>query len=180
MLSHQGASFPILSWIQKLGEIHAAAPRLDWCLYLTLHGEVPWTPIACDAVRRFLRENFLRAQHFADTARILLGVDLFQAIVANSGINFSALQREQQQKVLMAFVPKKIADLVRPQMWRLDTKVNLRYGRSGHAPMVTWIIEFNYDARAPGTPDTVYLDSVNSILAASGRIDSDGNIINDI
>lgn len=84
-----------------------------------------------------------------------------------------------QQKVLMAFVPKKIADLVRPQMWRLDTKVNLRYGQLGHAPMVTWIINFNFDNRAAGRPDAVYLDSVNGILATAGHIDGQGTVVPD-
>jgi hypothetical protein len=135
ILAHDEASFPILAWIQKLGEMHAVAPRVDWCLYLTLHGEVHWTPDACHAVRQFLCENFTRAQQFATAARSLLGEVLFDEIAGDNEIDFSTLSRELQQKVLMAFVPKKIADLVRPQMWRLDTKVNLRYGQPGHAPM---------------------------------------------
>src|SRR5690606_6308418 len=68
LLIHRDGSFSILTWIRKLGEIHAVAPRLDWCLYLTLHGEVRWTPQASQGVQQFLRENFMRAQPFAEAA----------------------------------------------------------------------------------------------------------------
>ena len=167
ILAAQVNSFPILKWIQKLGEIHAAAPRVDWGLHLTLHGEVQWNSEVCSSVRQFLRENFVRVQQFSDLARALLGDALFDDIYSNRYVDFSMLERELQQKMLMTFVPKKIADLVRPQMWRLDTKVNLRYGRTGHAPMVTWVIDFISDARAAGTPDAVYIDSVNGILISA-------------
>jgi hypothetical protein len=179
ILTYDGASFPILAWIQKLGEMHAAAPRIDWCLYLTLHGEVRWTSEACHAVRQFLSENFARALQFASSARSLLGNDLFDKIAGDGELHFPDLNRELQQKILMTFVPKKIADLVRSQMWRLETRANLRYGQSGHAPMVTWIIDFTFDSRAAGRPDAVYLDSVNGILAAAGQIDSQGRVVPD-
>jgi hypothetical protein len=179
ILNCRDAAFPILVWIQKLGEMHAVAPRVDWCLYLTLHGEVRWTPEACDIVRGFLRENFARAGRFAEAARSLLGNELFDAIAEAGEVDFAALGREEQQKVLMAFVPKKIADLVRNQRWRLETKVNLRYGGPGHAPMVTWIIDFASDMTAAGRPDTVYLDSVNRVLNAAGRINAKGKIVSD-
>jgi hypothetical protein len=130
----------------------------------------------CDAVQQFLRENFGRAQKFAAQARALLGNRLFNEIAGRNKIDFSRLTRELQQKVLMAFVPKKIAHLVRPQMWRLNTQVNLRYGQPEHAPMVTWIIDFTFDRRAAGRPDAVYLDSVNGILAAAGKINSEGRV----
>jgi hypothetical protein len=98
ILDHDESSFPILAWIQKLGEMHAATPRVDWCLYLTLHGEVRWTPDACDAVRQFLRENFARAQQFAAAARSLLGDDLFNEIAADGEVDFSGLSRECSKK----------------------------------------------------------------------------------
>ena len=176
VLTATESSFPILTWIQKLGEIHAAAPRIDWCLYLTLHGEVRWTSEVSNSIRQFLRENFVRAQKFSDLARLVLGEKLFNDVYSNNQVDFSGLERELQQKILMTFVPKKIADLVRPQMWRLDTKVNLRYGRPGRAPMVTWIIDFISDARAAATPDAVYIDSVNGILTSAGSIDDKGKI----
>jgi hypothetical protein len=174
------AAFPILIWIQKLGEMHAAYPRLDWCLYLTLHGEVHWTKQLSETVRIYLQENFGRAELFSRYARTLLGAELHEQIFSGAGeLDVAALPREQQQKILMAFVPKKIADLVRTQHWRLETESNLRYGQPGHAPMVTWIIHFKHDLRAAGIPDAVYVESLNGVLAVAGRIELDGSVIQD-
>jgi hypothetical protein len=172
-------TFPILVWIQKLGEIHASAPRLEWCLYLTLHGEVHWSQSVNAFVRHFLRENFSRAQGFAALAQKILGEALFNEINGGNVIDFSIIKRELQQKLLMAFVPKKIADLVRAQMWRLETRANLRYGQVGHAPMVTWIMDFKHDPRAAGTPDAVYLESLDQVLNAAGQINDKGVVVPD-
>lgn len=179
-VSQSGNSFPILIWIQKLGEMHALAPRLDWCLYLTLHGEIRWVPAIGVAVRDFLRENFLRSAKFSESARDVLGGELHELIRNGGGVDFSNLNRPLQQKILMLFVPKKIADLVRGQMWKVSTHTNLRYGQLGQAPMVTWIIDFKYDPRAIGTPDAVYLESVGEILDSAGEVLADGSLVRDL
>lgn len=184
ILAHQftegSLTFPILNWIQKLGELHAAAPRVDWCLYLTLHGEVRWNTEASTLVRNFLRENFGRANTFAEHARIVLGDNLYNAIANGQAIEMSELTREEQQKMLMAFVPKKIADMVRTQHWRIETDYNIRYGQPHHAPMVSWIMHFRHDNRAAGTPDMVYVESVNRVLASAAQIDAQGVVALDI
>jgi hypothetical protein len=172
-------SFPIFRWIQKLGEIHSVAPRLDWCLYLTLHGEIKWDQNISSIVRQFLSENFNRAGDFSLRSRNILGDEVFSRISEGEEIDFSRLDRELQQKLLMLFVPKKIADIVRAQMWRLETEVNLRYGQPGHAPMVTWVIHFKHDPRAAATPDAVYLQGVNRVLEFAGQIDAKGEVIFD-
>lgn len=172
-------SFPILRWIQKLGEIHSLTPRLDWCLYLTLHGEIKWEQHTSAIIRQFLSENFNRATEYSNRARQILGERIFAMISAGQEIDFSTLERELQQKILMLFVPKKIADLVRTQLWRLETEVNLRYGQPQHAPMVTWIIHFKHDPRAAATPDAVYIESVNGVLQSAGQINSRGYIVPD-
>lgn len=79
----------------------------------------------------------------------------------------------------MAFVPKKIADLVRTQHWRIETECNLCYGQPGNAPMVTWILHFRHDPRAAGIPDAVYIETVNRVLASAGRIEPDGGVVSD-
>ena len=84
-------SFPVLIWIQKLGELHAANPRLDWCLYLTLHGEVHWTQHVSETVRSFLRENFERAEMFCRHARAVLGAKLHAQISSSEA--FLTLRR---------------------------------------------------------------------------------------
>ncbi len=76
----------------------------------------------------------------------------------------------------MAFVPKRIADLVRTQGWRVETVHNIAYGGSGHASMVTWVLRFHWDLRVTSTPDAVYRDSVRSVLSAPGLIAENGTL----
>lgn len=180
LIQENEQTFPILRWVQKLGEMHSARPKLNWCLYLTLHGEIRWSHATSDVVKQFLCENFNRAEEFSARARIILGDELFDLIAENDVVDFSALERELQQKILMLFVPKKIADIVRPQLWRIETEVNLRYGQPGHAPMVTWIIHFRHDPRGAATPDAVYVESVNRVLEFAGRINAAGEVISDV
>jgi hypothetical protein len=179
--------FPVLRLIHKLSQIHAElTPRIEWCLCLTLNGKLvnrgtdgtlSWSQAIGNVIREFLIENFQRSVEFTTSCRTLLGDDLFGRIYNNTLFDLSVLSEEEQQKLLMIFVPKKIAQLVHPQNWHVRTTWNLRYGgRGSHAPMVTWILSFIWDPRAASTPDAVYRDSLNAILASAGRIDDDGRI----
>jgi hypothetical protein len=128
----------------------------------------------------FLRENFQREQRFADACRRLFGDSLFREIDSDRLVNFSSLERKEQQQLLMAFVPKLINSVIQPQGWRIGTETNLRYGTAPHAPMVTWIVRFTWDPMARATPDQVYRDSLATILAGAGVIRQDGAIASDL
>lgn len=170
-------TFPILVWIEKLGDMHRHRPRKDWCLYLTLHGEIHWEPDTCSMVQDFLAENFLSSETFANASEALLGEMLYERISADARLNFCTLSREAQQKVLMIFVPKKILQMMQNQGWKISTAVNLRYGRGSHAPMVSWIIHFQHDHRATTTPRAVYVEDLDAILTGAGRINSHGEVV---
>jgi hypothetical protein len=172
-------SFPILAWIQKLGEMHARRPRVEWCLCLTLHGELNWDADTSGIVQQFLQENFKHSAEFAERSRAVLGDELYDSIVAANPCDFASLEREQQQRLLLVFVPKKIAQLLSGQAWRMVVPANLRYGQPEHAPMVTWIMEFRHVPSAAGTPQANYLRNINGALAAAGSIDPAGEIIVD-
>lgn len=168
--------FPVLLWIQKLSQLHAEQ-RVEWSLCLTLHGEINWLPEVCVAVQRFLCENFARESAFRTACETHFGPDLFDAVNSDIPCSFSGRSLIEQQHVLMAFVPKKIAQLVCPQGWLVQTRYNLRYGGTeGRAPMVTWIIEFAWEIRIASTPDAVYRESLASVLSGVGRIAEDGSL----
>lgn len=184
----QGAvDFPVLTWIRKISQLHATRkPGSEWCLCLTLNGTlsskqrngtIVWSHTVSDVMQKFLKENFQLSVEFSNSCLSLFGEKLYGRICGKDLLDLGALNQEEQQKLLMVFVPKKISQLVRDQNWRIKTTWNLRYGgRRGHAPMVTWVLSFIWDPRATSTPDAVYKDSLNGILASVGRIEDDGRI----
>lgn len=171
--------FPALTLVQKLSQLHAATPRKrEWFLCLTLVGKIPWTSKVQNNAQLFLKENFAREPHFAEACRSLLGKSVFDVVTGETPRSFSGLTANDQQRILMGFVPKKIAHLVSHQGWRVKTSTNLRYGgRRSRAPMVTWIFEFTWDVRASITPDVVYRESLRDALVDAGEILMNGSIV---
>lgn len=171
--------FPLINWVSKFAQLHAVAPRRDWSLCLTLHGEIAWSQQASEFCQQFLTENFGREARFADGCRRLLGDELTQRITQQEPIDFGVLKRHSQQQVLMAVVPKLITQAVISQGWRIKTERNLRYGQPPHAAMVTWVVRFTWDNAARRTPDRVYRESIAGILESAAVILDDGNIAAD-
>lgn len=169
-------SFPSLALIRKVATIHAAEPCVEWTLCLTLHGEVAWTQEQDTLACRFLAENFARDEQFAADARAALGNDLYEAIATTpASAKVRSRSRAEQQRVLCALVPKRIAYEAHALGWKVTTTENLRYGGSGQrAPMATWIMRFEWDPRASAEPDTVYREALALTLRKRGRIDSHG------
>ena len=169
--------FPVLGWVNKLAQLHAASPRIDWILYLTLHGEVPWSAEESLGIQRFLVENFDLEPAYDEAARAHLGADLYELIRSDEGINWTQRARVDHQAVLMTLVPKKIAHLVHQQGWFVRTLRNIRYGGSRrHAPMCTWMFEFRSDPRAATTPTTVYRESLANAFDGLAAIAEDGTV----
>lgn len=169
-------TFPVLEWIRKFAVLHAQPPRFDWSLCLTLHGEISWEDPVAQAMQAFLAENFGESSAFADGCRDLFGETMYGRIEAKE-LDFATLNRPQQQKLLMALVPKRISHLTARGGWLVRTTRNLRYGGHGkYAPMVTWIMEFISDERASAQPLETYRESLDSVLASAGAILADGNI----
>ena len=168
--------FPPLQWIRKLCILHAEI-RLEWCLLLTLHGEVLWEAAETKAVAEFLSENFSREPSFAAASMTMLGSELHGRIVSGTIPAAKRLESVEQQKLLMAYVPKRIAHIAHEYGWRTETIHNLRYGGAEHrAPMVTWVIDFRWDARVSSKPEAIYRDSLKLVLAGVGYIAEDGTL----
>lgn len=74
-------------------------------------------------------------------------------------------------------VPKLIARVVHNEGWRVQTEKNLQYGGGEHAPMVTWIVRFNWDEDATATPDALYRSALRNIFSGVGVVTDDGSVV---
>jgi hypothetical protein len=170
--------FPILRHVQKLAQLHADDPRVEWTLCLTLNGEVHWDLPAREAVCRFLAENCAREPAFADAMRTLLGDEASDAILDDRPDDLPLDELVMQQLLLMVCVPKRILSDVHGQGWALRCRHNIRYGGvEQRAPMVSWIIDFVEDPRGSTEPDALYRECLRSVLDNTSRIDSHGELL---
>lgn len=171
-------TFPILAWVKKLCALHSLEPRKDWCLCLTLNGAIKWPIEASKATQEFLAENFDRVPDFGEACYGFLGDDLYKQMSTDTTVDYSTLPKELQQKVLMALVPKKIAHSVHEEGWHVQTRHNLYYGGTdNHAPMVSWILCFGWDAHVAHRPNYIYGKSLASVFSSAGFLGPDGQII---
>jgi hypothetical protein len=169
--------FPVLRHVQKLAQLHADSPRVNWTLCLTLHGEVHWDSDAREAVCRFLAENCTREPAFADAMFALLGEETSNAIISLCPDDLPLEDVEMQQTLLMVCVPKRILSDVHTQGWALTCRHNVRYGGADmKAPMVSWIIDFVEDPRGSSEPDALYRECLRSVLDNTARIDAAGDL----
>jgi hypothetical protein len=167
----------LFKWVKKLCVLHDS-PRIEWSLLLTLHGEAVWDALDTNHVVDFLRENFAEEPSFAAMARLLLGGLVYDQIAGSSLPPARDLPAAMQQKVLMLYVPKRIAQLGLEAGWRVETVHNLRYGGIGsRAPMVTWIFDFKADPRVAAMPQQIYRQNLRAILKAAGEISSDCTLV---
>lgn len=172
--------FPVFNWIQKISLLHAQKkPQINWCLCLTLNAAINQPEIIGEFIQKFLKENYHSAPDFEVSCRNLLGDKVQNTIISDEPLDLGVFTSEENQKILMILVPKKISSIVHNQNWHVKTLWNLCYGgNEGHAPMVSWIISFEWDERAAATPQAVYIESLTEILASAGRIEDDGKISN--
>jgi hypothetical protein len=169
--------FPVLRHVQKLAQLHADDPRVEWTLCLTLHGEVHWDAPAREAVCRFLAENCAREPAFAEAMRALLGDEASEAILDGRPDDLPLDDVVMQQLLLMVCVPKRILSDVHAQGWALHCRHNIRYGGTAQrAPMVSWVIDFVEDPRGSTEPDALYRECLRSVLDNTSRIDGDGEL----
>ncbi len=170
-------SFPVMNQIKKLSVLHATNPRVNWCLCLTLHGEIRWSEPVWQSMQVFLSENFRNDQDFSDTAREFLGGELHGQVIAERIDQQANLNVQSQQRLLMLFVPKKIAHLVNADGWTVRTEQNVRYGGNADcAPMVSWVLKFESYGQAGRGPQHAYTESLRSILSAPSYIDEVGQV----
>lgn len=170
--------FPQVRWISKLAELHAAPPRVDWCLLLTLHAQIEWPATVEARIKALLAENFQGSQEFAVAAERLLGGSTYSALAEKSTeLILSELSKREQQLVLMTLIPKKLAQALRGTGWRLVTRRNLRYGGiRNRAPMISFIFDFVWDEQSSDEPERIYKESIFTSIDGAEEISSEGEI----
>jgi hypothetical protein len=148
LVTPDGVSFPLLDVVTKFITLHGKikqAPLIDkWTLLLTVHAEIKcWDENVFHQIFTFLKENFDRETKFSNDCLGFLGASLHGKIIncQTTGISLSQIE---QQKLLMVFVPKKIAASIHGQGWCVKTDKNMRYGGDTTAPMTTWVIDFEF------------------------------------
>ncbi len=184
-----GVDITFLNWIKKLSLLRESLrPSDDWCLFLTLNAvlidnknidERKWQFPVNDVVNPFLYDNFIFNSEFAQKCTDVFGDEICTAIRTAQPLPMS-LTVEEQQKLLMVYIPKKIASSIRGQRWSLETTYNVRYGgNDNHAPMVSWIFRFRSYRDANLHENRVYNESLMSIFPSMVRIKDDGEIVSE-
>jgi hypothetical protein len=168
--------FPTLQLITKIAELHIEGTGRSWALLLTLHGEITWDHAVSVWVQEFIDENCGREPLFAAGFVRLLGATTSNRLRSGRIKDLTTLSISDQQRVLMAFVPKQLAQLVQNQGWQMTTEWNLRYGGARHAPIVTWIISFLPRISPPMTPEASYRHNLRTIWKKAGEIATNGSI----
>ena len=167
--------FPVFRWIKKLGEIHALPPHRDWCLLLTLHGEIS----QLDDVGKIICESFVDNVQNIETFRAcmdqFLGVDLADQIVGAR--NLDNVTSVDQQKALLLFVSKRLISGLQEQGWRVRLYRALRYGGEDRAPMASWIFDLCWDEEVRVSPLRTYGESVCEIFQGVRQIDENGTVV---
>lgn len=167
------AVFRDLDVMRKLATIHSTPTPLNWKLFVTFNAAWSWGPEVELALVEFLRENFEIDADFAHRCREFLGEEVFESIKLNT-LQADSIDDVGRQRILMVFVPKKIAELVHTEGWLVRTTLNWHYGGYGNvAPMVTWMFAFEWDGRASGS---IYRDSRAAILEHTGSVTSTGTV----
>lgn len=174
---HGRIVFPVIAWISKLCQLHGKRPRLDWTLFLTLHGELVLSPPANRFAHQFLLENIDREADFAEGCRRLWGNELWETVTGGGSLEYGSLGLSAQQRLSMSIVPKLIAHHVHLDGWMVETERNLGYGGNGRARMATWIIHFTWDEDAASTPDRTYREAMKRIFVGFGYVSNDGELV---
>ena len=177
---HQGQLFfPALAMVAKVARLHAEEPCVDWSLCLTLNGGLTWEADVDHSVCQLLAGNFEEEPEYSDRARLVLGEEIHDAIREDPrAADLAGRNRDEQQRVVMALVPKCIARDAHRIGWHVDTVENLRYGGTDDtAPMVTWILRFTWDERASTQPMVVYREALRLALRRQGYIDGQGRVL---
>jgi len=166
-------SFPIVDYLHKLSTIHTAQNKLEWCLLLTLHGELLWNEQTWQFMTNYLLENLNAVPAFRTAAVSVFGADTVALVDAGDSTAL-ANAKDKHQRLLLGLLPKLIADKVRDQRWAIHVDWCFAYGGGGKsAPMGTWAIEFRH-SDAQVTPTVMYTQNIGRILANAGLIDGTG------
>ena len=168
---------PQIEAVRKIAALQRAEHGSEpWGLFLTLQGEIRWSPDCQAQILAYLKENAEESEGFRTAIESFFDDDT-RALIEH-GLQTTRLEdlpRDIQQRIVCAVVPKRVAHVASVSGWRIETNMNWHYGGTQRtAPMCTWSFEFVRDQRWDRNPHAVYLDSVANILAGAKQIDDSG------
>lgn len=171
--------FPVVKMIEKFAVLHAQDPQINWSLCLTLHADLALDSGALGRISSFLAENFKKEEVYAAASAGLLGSDLYDRLSHGKCPDgaLDDLEPNDVQNLLMALIPKRIISDTHRLGWKVTTKRNLRYGVDPVAPMVSWILDFEWDPRGSSAPQELYSECLENAVATVEEIDTDGNFL---
>jgi hypothetical protein len=179
-LKQQQLHFPVVKMVEKLSRLHAESPHVDWTLCLTLHADLKFQPGAFRRIAAYLAENFSREAKYAEASCTLLGDDLYKMLSEGTCEDGTAkeLSPEKIQCLMMALIPKRIISDTHRHGWKVSTRRNIRYGATADiAPMVSWILDFEWDTRGSSAPDSLYSESLRTAISDIEEIDPTGQLV---
>lgn len=171
--------YPQIMIVQKLAQLHVSiAPPLDWTLCLTFAADLQWSDPVCESVKQFLRENCQGHSEFAEECRRVLGDGLFARVLDDDTASWmTSLPGLDRQRILMAFVPKRILQDTYLQRWAIDVVHNLRYGgREDSKAMVSFVLDFKQEPRVASTPRRVYDECLTELMRNAAEVAADGQV----
>jgi hypothetical protein len=171
--------FPVVKMIERFSILHAQDPQVDWSLCLTLHADLALDAGALKRISSFLAENFKKEEVYAAASSGLLGDELYEKLSQGDCADkvVDELEAVDVQNLLMALIPKRIISDTHRHGWKVTTRRNLRYGAAPAAPMVSWILDFEWDPRGSSAPQALYSESLEGAVAGVEEIDSQGNVV---
>lgn len=167
----------LIQLLKKVAQVHADPHPTRWFLLLTLNSTINWDQDASKLIATYLRANGVSSPDYAGHLRNLIGDTLYDEIHNNDAIDFRTWTQEEQQKLLLAFVPKRIAFETHHHGWVVHTRNAVRYGGEANtAPMASWILEFVPDKRGSLVKHELYVESIDFCIRSTQVIDVDGNV----
>jgi hypothetical protein len=168
-----------LEVVRKLALLHGRPElREPWCMFLTLNGSINWDKTVQTQVFAHIGVFMDQQPTISQNLQAILGDRTFGWVQNGFTGDIVKETPDIQQKVLSIFVPGRIASITSRIGWKVTTRASWCYGgETGAAPMCTWILYFNWDARYDSQPEIVLKDSLASLLDNCGIITSGGKFI---
>ncbi|MEU8215668.1 hypothetical protein AB0C47_07865 [Micromonospora taraxaci] len=171
----QNNQYPVLELVGRLGDLHRHPSPQDWTLLLTLNADPgAWPHDVCSRHARTLIE-VMSTEHGLDAWWQKHGEEL--GPIGDGSKSFSDWSDDQQQCMLLTLMPLLLLGRLAATGWDVAVRWAAVYGErgSGHAPMVTWVVDINYDPDACAQPVAQRRKLVQVLLDAVGQVDTDGS-----
>jgi hypothetical protein len=165
-----GDSHPTVDLIGRLADVHKEATTQNWTLLLTHNTDLSGWPSTIGVRNaRTLSEAMVAHKDLGAWWKVY-GRDLAPILAQKESL--STWDRRHQQCLLQILVPLLILARVASSGWDIQVSWSAVYGlEPPFAPMVSWIIAFEFDRDKAAAPQTQRNTCLDGLLECVGRID---------